>query len=178
MARLNEHMRAWRVTLFVLLLVAIIGPWIFDRISVPSEYSCSAPAVRLEGDFCGIPMSGMWILMATVGVLVNIFVGWVTGTTVFPDRAGELLFGFLGLLLVLPFFSILFLILREGSRGRFIFNVVALGLAVGTGLLLAMVSYPNMFWVLWGLWLYVGLAACALILEIAMLALRRRHGDG
>ena len=52
------------------LLVAIMGPWTFDLIHVPSEYPCSAPFIRLEGDFCGTPMSGGWILVCVMAVLL------------------------------------------------------------------------------------------------------------
>ena len=65
------------------------GPWIFDLIVVPSEYSCSTPAIRLEGDYCGIPMPGTWILLAMAGRLVNMVVGLETETVGLPssDRA-------------------------------------------------------------------------------------------
>ncbi len=64
MSWINKHKRVWRVAILVLLLVAIMGPWTFDRINVPSEYPCS---VRLEGDFCGTPMSGIWIFSWIIG---------------------------------------------------------------------------------------------------------------
>jgi hypothetical protein len=178
MTWMNEHKREWRAIVLVLLLVAIIGPWTLDLIVVPSEYSCSAPAIRLNGDYCGIPMSGIWVLSAMTGVLANMIVYLATGTTAFTDRFREFSFGLLGLLLVLPFFSTLFLILREDNRGRFVFHLAILSLAVGTGLWVATVSHLKQFWVLWGIWLYVGLAVSALILEVVMLAVRGRHGHG
>lgn len=90
----------------------------------------------------------------------------------------ELSFSLLGLLLVLPFFSTLFLIVRGDRQHQLVFHVAAWSLAFGVGLLLALSSYPNLFWVLWGVWLYVGLAASALILEVVMLAARRRPDHG
>jgi len=170
MSWMNEHKRVWRVAVLGVLLVAIAGPWIFERIPVPSEYSCS---IRLEGDYCGIPMSGAWLLSAMAGALVNMAVGLVTGTTVLADRIREFLFSLLGLLLVLPFFSTLLLILRGDRRRQLVFHVAAWSLAAGLGLWIGMSSYPKLFWVLWGIWLYVGLAASALILEVAMLANKR-----
>jgi hypothetical protein len=59
----NEYKKVWRVAVLVLLLVAIMGPWTFDRIHVPSEYSCSSPYIRLEGDFCGIPLRGITVFL-------------------------------------------------------------------------------------------------------------------
>ncbi len=170
MSWMNEHKRVWRAAVLGLLLVAITGPWIFDFIVVPSEYSCSAPAIRLEGDYCGIPMSGTWILLAVIGGLANMVVGLASGATV---RIREFSFSLLGLLLVLPFFSTLLLILRGDRRRQLVFHVAACSLVVGLGLWLGLSSYPKLFWVLWGVWLYVGLAASALILEVAMLANKR-----
>jgi hypothetical protein len=178
MSWMNEHKRVWRVAVLVLLLMAIAGPWTLDLVFVPSGYSCSAPAIRLGGDYCGIPMSGIWVLAAMTGGLANMVVGLVTGTTVFTGRVREFSFSLLGLLLVLPFLSTLFMILRGDRRCQLAFHVVALSLAVGLGLLLVgMSGYSNLSWVLWGIWLYVGLAASALILELVMLAARRRLGQ-
>jgi len=41
-----------------------------------------------------------------------------------------------------------------------------------------MSSHPKLFWVLWGIWLYIGLAASALILEVLTLAAGRRPSQG
>jgi hypothetical protein len=57
---LNEGKRIWRVITLAVLLLAILGPWAFDRTNVPAEFPCTGPHIRLEGDFCGIPMSGLW----------------------------------------------------------------------------------------------------------------------
>ncbi len=76
---MNEYKRALRVALLILLLVAIAGPWAYDRVNVPAEYPCTAPFVRLEGDFCGSPLSGAWVLFTITGALANIVVGVVTG---------------------------------------------------------------------------------------------------
>ena len=174
MTWMDEHKRALRVALLILLSVAIAGPWAYDRVNVPAEYPCSAPFVRLEGDFCGSPLLGAWVLFTITGALANIVVGVVTGTTVITGRAREIFIALLGLLFVLPFFSTLLLIIRGDSRRRLVFHIVALGVAVGLGLLLVS-SYPaGPFWRLWGPWLYVGLTATALILEATLLAARRR----
>jgi hypothetical protein len=112
------------------------------------------------------------------GGLTNIVGELAAGTTAFTDRFGELMFCLLGLLLILPVFSTLLITLREDQRGRFAFHVAALSLAFGASLLVAMLNYPKLFWQLWGIWLYVGLAASALIIEVVMLAARRRSGYG
>jgi len=182
MSWINEHKRVWRVAILVLLLVAIMGPWTFERINVPSEYPCSAPNIRLEGDFCGTPMSGIWIFFWIIGGFINAGVGLVTGATVFADRGGEFLRAFLFimvlLLFVLPFFSTLLLIVRGDRRRRQMFNVATWDLAAGAGLLLGRSSFSRLHWALWGIWLYIGLAVSALILEVLALAAERRPRQG
>jgi hypothetical protein len=177
MSWINKHLRVWRVAILVLLLVAIMGPWTFDRTHVPAEYPC-APHVRLEGDFCGTPLSGIWVFSWMVGGLINLGVRLATGATAFTDGARELLFSLLLLLLVAPFFSTLPLILGGDRRRWRMFHVVAWGLAVGIGLLLGLSGSSRLFWVLWGIWLYIGLAGSALILEVLVLVAGRRPDQG
>ena len=173
MSWINKHKRVWRVAILVLLLVAIMGPWTFDRINVPSEYPCSTPNIRLEGDFCGTPMSGIWIFSWMVGGFINASVGLVMSATGFTEWAREFLFSLRLFLLLLPFFSTLLLILGGDHRRRQMFHLAAWGLASGIGLLIGISSYPKLFWVLWGVWLYIGLAASALILEVLALVAGR-----
>jgi hypothetical protein len=182
MSWINEHKRVWRVAILVSLLVAIMGPWTFDRINVPAEYPCSAPNIRLEGDFCGVPLSGIWIFSWMIGGFIIMGVGLVTGATGFADNGGEFLRAFLFtmavLLLVLPIFSTLLLIVRGGHRRRQVFNAAAWGLAASMGLLIGITSYQKLFWRLWGIWLYIGLAVSALILEVLTLKVGTRSGQG
>jgi hypothetical protein len=173
MSWINKHKRVWRVAILVLLLVAIMGPWTFDRINVPSEYPCSTPNIRLEGDFCGTPMSGIWIFFWMVGGFINASVGLVTGAMGFTEWTRAFLFSLRLFPLLLPFFSTLLLILGGDHRRRQMFHLAAWGLASGIGLLIGISSYPKLFWVLWGVWLYIGLAASALILEVLVLVAGR-----
>jgi len=145
---------------------------------VPAEFPCSAPFIRLEGDFCGTPLSGIWILWAIVSEFISMVVGLVTGATVLTDLGRAFRLARFPLLLVLPFFSTLLLILAGDRRRQQVFNVAAWGLAAGVGLLIGMASYPKLFWVLWGIWLYIGLAASALILEVLTLVVGRRLNQG
>ncbi len=180
MSWINKHQRVWRVVILVLLLIAMMGPWTFDLINVPAEYPCSAPNIRLEGDYCGMPLTGIWIFSEMVGGLINLGVRLATGATAFTDGARELLFSLLLLLLVAPFFSTLPLILGGDRRRWRMFHVVAWGLAVGIGLLLGLSGSSRLFWVLWvwGIWLYIGLAGSALILEVLVLVAERRPDQG
>jgi hypothetical protein len=179
---INEHKTVWRAAVLVLLLVAIMGPWTFDRIYMPSEYTCSSPYVRLEGDFCGIPLRGITVLYFMAGAFINISVELVTGATVLADRAGEFLFSVFLPLFVLPFVSTFLLILRGGRRRRQVFSIVTWGLAAGVGLLVGVLMDLSgglkYFRFLWGVWLYIGLAAIALVLEVLTLAAGGRLSQG
>ena len=144
MLSLAENKRLWRGLLLGLLLVALMGPWVFDLIHVPAEYPCSAPFIRLEGDYCGVPLTGPWILMA------------------------------LGGLLTLPLISTATLLLRGDRRGLVVFHLVALILPLGALVLMGWFSDPRFSRILWGPWLYAAAAAGGLLLELARLALDRR----
>jgi hypothetical protein len=182
MSWIKEHKGVWRLTVLVLLLVAIIGPWTFDRIYVPSKYQCAAPSVRLEGDFCGIPLSGMWIFSVLAGGLLNMIVGLVTGARTFTDMGSEAAFvlfsGLIRFLLVLPGFSSLSFILGGDRQRRQVFHVAVWGLAAAAGLLLGVSDFSRLHWAVWGIWLYTGLATSALILEGLLLAAGRRASWG
>ena len=89
-----------------------------------------------------------------------------TGSMVFYEVRGEFFFSLFLFLILTPFFSTLLLILRGDRRRLQIFNMVILSLALGLCLFLGLSNYPRLFWVLWGLWLFIAAAAAALVLEI------------
>ena len=164
MSWINEHKNVGRVAVLVLLLVAIMGPWTYSSDGVPPAAWCRDPNILLENGRC---------------------VGLVTGATVLPDRAREFLGVFLftvGIfLLVLPFFTTLLLIRGRDSRRLRVFHLMAWGLAVLSVLpLLIMLTSASMMppGQLWGIWLYFGLAASALILEVLALVAGRRPSQG
>ena len=110
----------------------------------------------------------------------------MAGATAFADRADELLrvflFTTLLFLLVLPFFSTLLLIRGRHSQRRRMFRVTAWGLAalsvlplLVSALVLPVNSRPTCGQ-LWGIWLYIGLAVGALILETLALMVGSRPG--
>ncbi len=165
---LKKYKRVWRVSILVLMMAAFLGPWMFDQIHVPAKYPCSPPHYRLEGDFCGRPVSGLWLFPGIVGF---IFSGarLVTGGFVFTEWIRDLLFSVFVSLPLLPIFGTLLLILRGDHRRRQIFTIVAWVLAIGVSLFSGLNNYPKLFWLVWGVWLYIGLAASALILETLVL---------
>jgi hypothetical protein len=72
---LNERRRIWRVIPLVGLLLALLGSWAFDRTNVPAEYPCTRPHIHLEGDFCGLPLSGLWSIWLYIGVAASAVIG-------------------------------------------------------------------------------------------------------
>ena len=76
---LDKNKRIWRTAILIMLLVALIGPWTFERINVPAKYPCTSPFIRLEGDFCGEPMSGIWILSLMIFGMVSSSMGLASG---------------------------------------------------------------------------------------------------
>lgn len=165
MSWIYEHQRNWRIALLILMVLALMGPWVFDRINVPAKYDC-APNVRLEGDFCGVPMTGMnSILWIGSGLAFMIF-GLLTGEFALFERIRELLIAWLLLFPLLPFISTLLLILRGSNRQRQVFTILAWILALVGDLFIGLANYPRLFWALWGIWLHAAVAVCALTLEI------------
>jgi hypothetical protein len=165
---INANSRIWRGFVLGLLVVALMGPWVFDVINVPAQYACSAPFIRLEGDFCGVPLSGFWILGA-VGLSV---VGLLGGAVALPEVGRSfLILAVLGL----PLISMGVVLLR-GSRQRWIgFQLATFGLTPGMLLLSGLFSASNRTIVLWGPWLYLAVAGITLLLEGVGLAARSRQ---
>ena len=165
MSWINKHKNIWRIVILVLVPIAIMGPWYLDRINVPAEYTCSAPHIRLYGDFCGMPLSGIWPFRFIIDGIVYLSAELVTGAIGFIEWVQIFLLGLFLFLLVLPAFNTLLLILRREHRHWQVFNIVAWGLALGIGLSIGITDYPKPFGVLWGIWLYIGVAIGALVLE-------------
>jgi hypothetical protein len=166
MSWIYEHQRNWRIALLIVMAITLIGPWTFDRIHVPAQYECSFPNVRLYGDFCGIPLLGIQFVFFVISGLISISISLLTGEYAFSERMREFLITLLVLLPSLSIISTLLLIIRGNKPRRQVFTIIAWIISIGVGLFLGLTHNPKMFWALWGIWLYTGLAACALILEI------------
>jgi len=158
----------------ILLVIATSGPWFFDRILVPSPYTCSAPNIRLDDDFCGLPLSITYFYFAIIGNLPSIVTGLVTGTLSSGDFSGEWRFYLFLFLLFLPVLGTAILILRGDHRRWQILHTVGLGLAAGIGGWIAWSGYSRASWMLWGLWLYIGLTISMWVLEVLILRIPRK----
>jgi hypothetical protein len=175
MSWMIEHKTIWRIAVAAAALATLLGPWFFDSLFVPPEYTCTPPAVRLDDRFCGLPVPGVRFIGWTADLFGYASDLLAAGTVTFGEWARELFLGLLLLLPLLPPISTALLVLRGDGRGRQVFNAVAWVLAGGLALLIGLSSHPEKFWVLWGVWLYIALAVAALALEALTASAPRRR---
>jgi hypothetical protein len=163
---MDSDRQIWRFIFLVLVLVAIAGPWAFDRINVPAQFPCSPPFIRLEGDFCGTPMRGItllyWMLLEVVGVIWN----FLTGELPLARLASRMLRLSFLFLLLLPLFTTLLLLKHQASRGLQRFHIITLLFVTGMGLWVVNVPASGFHPALWGMWVYFTLGFLMLIVEL------------
>ena len=174
MSWIIAHRVTLRRILLALLLAGIAGPWVFDKINVPAEYTCQPPNYRLYGDFCGVPLSGAYVAWAILSEWLRSFNMAISGMD--PLRA--VLIRWLALVIFLPYASSILLLLRPNSRRASIFQIFACVLAIGLGVLLSFNTDPNLLLVIWGVWLYALAALDFAALEILLLARKTPAGTG
>lgn len=163
----------------VLFIISMLGPWAFDLLSVPGEFPCSAPSVRLNGDFCGYPMSGFGSVIWASGSFFYILRDLIKGNI--AARIPEFITLLYTWIIVLPFFSILLLIWNKNSRWLQVINLIVLGLACLPALTIFIQQtnrdqLVHLSYLLWGVWLYILAAIATIIFEI--LALRANTKPG
>lgn len=141
----------------------------YDLIHVPAEYECDKPFIRMEGDFCGYPMSGFEFFKWFGGGFIGMLASLVTGETIFPDRIREFFFVSLSLFPVLPFFSTLLLMWKKDSHRLQIVNLVVWALALIPTLFIFIFQLNDQALRLWGLWLYILAAVGIVIFEIILM---------
>jgi hypothetical protein len=168
---INEHKNGWRAAALIVLAAAMMGPWTYTSDGAPPPEWCRDPNILLESGRCVRLVSGAEIFTFMTGAFFSMSVGLVTGATVLPDKAreflGVFLFVVLLFLLVQPFFSTLLLAFGGDRSLCRRYHVVTWGLAVVTsGLSLVAFCWPGPRAGLWGNWLYVGLAASVLAVEL------------
>jgi hypothetical protein len=171
----NVNRNVWRVIVFLCLILAIIGPWWFDQIYVPSKYTCSSPFIRLEGDFCGKPMSGIWIFVFLASRVFELALEMFSGAIILSDVVSSilqiLLYILLAIVLVLPLITTWLLILRGNHQRLRGLHIVAWFVGILCVIYAFGIPWP---WALWGLWLYMGVAVSALTLEVLIKVQGRR----
>ena len=156
----------------VLFCISMLGTWGFDLLNVPAQYRCSFPTVRLYGDYCGYPISGLAALFLMAQGFFGAAWAWLTGMNTI--RPGEILLGPYFLLVVLSFFSALRLTWAKGTRRQQVVNILLWGLACVPLLLsLGLEGNPDRAWHSWGLWLYLLAAVISIVNEVQSLRAER-----
>jgi hypothetical protein len=167
MVNFQKYQTVGRIVLLLLLGLSFAGPWFFDLIMVPAEYECNLPFIRLEGDFCGSPLSYLdFTFSIFVSDLSTIRSGFFNTLTL-ADLYREYSFRFLFFLAALPFFSTLLGLWKPRHRSLQIFNWICWGLAVLIALgslIFSEMLHPA----LWGFWLYRVSVLLALAWEVLM----------
>lgn len=172
----TENKVFWRGFILALLIVSMLGPWAYDKISVPAEYPCEWPVVRLYGDFCGMPFSWFSGFLLFAGDLFHILRAVVTGT--FTGRGRELFVLVLLILPILPFFSTLLLLWKKDLPTLRKVHLIAWGLGCIFPLFILFVERNVRFSILWGPWLYLLVAVSAVIFEILICRTEREAENG
>jgi hypothetical protein len=170
MAWMRQHKNWVLLAVFVLLLIAILGPWGYEGDGVPPPEFCHPPFILLENGNCVGRMSGAFILHFSILAIPSLISQLLSGTLVLSERGREFLFILPPLLLVvLPVTSTLLRIKSPNNRSIQIFSVITWGLAIGLGCLIA--AFAEVFHPahLWGVWLYLGLAGAMLVWELLTL---------
>ena len=159
---MNQNISILRAGVLILFVIALLGPWTFDQINVPAEYDCSAPFIRLNGDFCGMPMSGLQFLWLWVGGFFYMLFELIRGR--FTGQGSEFFFG-LSILPLIPFFTTLLLLWKKDARQFRIVHFFEWVLALILALVIFIPQINDPIARLWGLWLYILLAVGAIVIE-------------
>jgi hypothetical protein len=157
-----------------LFLVSMLGPWMFELIPVPAQYACATPSVRLYDDFCGYPRSGFetikWFGRGVSYILGELIKGN------FAEPIHALIFLICALVVVLPFFSNFLLIGKRNSPRLQTMNVIVWGVACLPTLTMFILQthrgqFVQLFYLLWGLGLFILLAMSTMLVEIVVVRL-------
>jgi hypothetical protein len=163
-----RHENGARTTVLLLLVVALLGPFTYTSDGVPPPEWCDAPYLLLKDGRCVETLSAAELLALATGFLLTMSAGVVTGAVQLGDWVQGTLFLLSPGLFMLPVLSTLLLLYWQGAPQRLrTFHTMTWGLSVLLGLLLAKTS-TGLGAQLWGVWLYIGLAIAALVLEIFM----------
>lgn len=161
-----KNKRNLRTAIFLVSFLALTsGPWVFDRVWVPGEFDCTPPSIRLDENFCGLPLSGITFFIWWIGGVVNSSISMVTSSTAFLTWLRE---GLLPLIFLFPLFAVLstiLLILLGEKQWLKNVNITIWGISLGICIWLGTQNHPSFFYVVWGLWLFIGLSLITLILE-------------
>lgn len=163
---IRNHRRPIRAALVLVALLSFAGPWMYEQIMVPSQYPCSPPSIRLEGEFCGYPIYGIqiigWIFIGSLQTAAS----YALGAGEVPQLGPILLVNAFGLAVLAPLIvmSLSLLLGREWSSP--VLRYATWALATSAALAYGLSNYPTVHLGQWGSWLYTFTAGLSLILEV------------
>jgi hypothetical protein len=172
MSLISIHRRLWRAVALVLLLVAFSGPWAFDRINVPMPYECDLPNIRLDENFCGMP-----ITLVTLIHTLLISIPEILLRTFSRDNGPNLLFIFsVFLFMVVPILSLVLIWRGTHSRLRLVL-IVVLPITIVIGFIYALAIIPRFHPAYWGVYLYIVVASVLFLVELLVYRHEGRNED-
>ena len=178
---MNDTRVLWRILVLPLFLISLLGPWMFDVVFVPAQFTCEAPFIRLNSDFCGIPLSGFETILWFVGGVSYTFGELLKGN--FASQVPELLM-LMGIsIIVLPSFSSFLLVWKQHSRPLQTIDRLGWGLAGLLALTMFRLQlerghFVQLSYWLWGLGLYILLAISVIGMEILTWRWDTKPGTG
>jgi hypothetical protein len=149
----------WRIFSILLLAVGLSGPWVYDRIHVPSPFECQAPYIRLTDDFCGEPVSPISFVIEQIQYSPGI-------ASLFPFMLLQLAF-------TLPIISTVIMILLKDFKPWKIVHIVVLTLLAVYSIIYVYAAVGSLAQAaLWGVWLYLITLILLLVFEIVTMVSR------
>ena len=165
-------MQAWRKIIMVLMIVALSGPWAFERLNIPEPNRCDS-GFRMDEEFCGVEISGLFYFIMLFG---NIFASGfqlVFGEAKLLEFVVSIIF--VWFVLAPPISMLLLTASKEKPvDGGEKVHIGILSFAIVLGLVGIMLSRTPVIGELWGIWFYMLLLASEWVLEMLMLGHGRR----
>jgi hypothetical protein len=172
MSFIVENKVLLRKLVVAMFVISMLGPWSFDLLSVPAQFPCGYPNVRLNGNFCGAPFSGfrglVWATRDFFFILDDLIKWHIV------VRIPELITFVSIWIIVIPFFSTLLLIRYPNSQRMQIINLIAWGMACFPALRFFILQTGrdqliHLSYLLWGIWFYIFAALGTIIFEVVVL---------
>ena len=163
MSTFGKNSRLYRTVALILLLIAMLGPWSYERVYMPPSTPCAAPNVQVAGDiYCGIPIPIWMEVLGQFRPAADLLTGEVT----FSQWAS---LSILPLMLILPIVALGMMLFRQRDPHQ-IFYVLAWALAALAGAGFLQRGYYRPYAPPWGNVLFSAVALTALTLELLRLA--------
>jgi len=166
--------KKWRMLIFFLMLVAIVGPWMYETLYVPSPNPCTS-GFRVKENYCGFPISGIWLFFASLGSVSSIAFRFFTGEA----NAGEFLMS-VGMILyiLLPVVGLLLVAGKADPSPKKVklhLSITIFTSILGVVSVLIVMNELSFIVRMWGYWTYLLMVFISLALELLRLLITRRQ---